>query len=474
MPCVGARVNSELAGAGVVIRIENGGRDWIVVFDKIPRVPYRLGARYLRVLSRPAEPPGASGPAPATKSMAAPVAKAKSSSRTKAPNDPIQTRQCIEAIRMGVVPTGGLDRVTVGRDAELASLDDMLDDARGLRVLCGNYGTGKSHLIEVVESRARAGNLLVARASFDPEELPPSHPMRLYEALVASLSYPDDSRSGLRPLLDRLVDRLGPNAHRLVPVNRWLSPALWARGNGVSEELLHEAIAYASGEPYWPGDLEADLARAGWRGEHLLILSDYRTYGQIMANLLGALATWAKAAGYRGLVVLLDEAEYLDSLGTTSRAMAENVLRFLAVGCLDPSRLAFDPAVVYRGGHEVHKRTPACFAPEQPLSVVCALTPHPGINGVLARITNDADVILAIDSLGRGQLATLGDKVIALVQEVYPEWTMPEKDRGALTLALVTARDLGHIDSTRDAARMVVEFCDLHRIDPLRARRALR
>jgi len=54
-------------------------------------------------------------------------------------------------------------------------------------------------------------------------------------------------------------------------------------------------------------DLTDILRRHGWAGPRLLALPDYRTFGQLMAHLLGGVAVWAKDAGHQGLVVLLDD-----------------------------------------------------------------------------------------------------------------------------------------------------------------------
>ncbi|MFZ5479357.1 MAG: BREX system ATP-binding domain-containing protein [Myxococcota bacterium] len=452
MSFVGARVEHPVLGEGVVLRVVEGGRRWSVVFDARPRVPYRLSPRDLRA---PAPPPPLR-PLPTPDVAAVPRA-----------------RQCLEALRMGVVPAWGLDRLTVGRDTELASIEALLAARSGMRVLCGGYGTGKTHLVEVAEARARASHWLVARASFDAVEVPPSHPIRLYRELAASLSYPDDPRRGLLPLLDRLLDSRAhlPGGSR---AHGWLTPALWARAHVEDASLLEDTVAWAAGEAVWMEELRRGLARAGLDGAPMLALPDYRTFGQLMAHLLGGIAAWAKDAGYAGLLVLLDEAEYLDRLGAASQEMAQNVLKFLAVGAMPRASLAFDPEKVYRGGHDVHRRVPTRFAEDQPLAVLCAFTPHPGIERVLGGISRTPEWWLPLEPVRRGRLGDLADRVLEIAREVYPALDPRPEDREALRRALLTAWDGGQVENTRDAARMAVEYWDLYRASRERAARALR
>jgi GNAT superfamily N-acetyltransferase len=316
--------------------------------------------------------------------------------------------------------------------------------------------------------------MLVARATFDGEELPPSHPIRLYRELVASIAYPDDPRTGLAPLFDRLVDKLGAEAAAKLPPNRWLTPALWARTHCADPDLVGDAIAWASGEPVWLDDLRADLERRGWRGPSLLALPDYRTFGQIMAHLLGAVAVWAREAGYGGLSVLLDEAEYIDKLGATSREMAENVLRYLAVATLPSRQLGFDPERMYRGGQQVHRAVPTRFADDQPLVALFAFTPNPEVDRVIAGISVGGSAVRPLDAIGRAHLGALVEAVVDLVCAAHPGVEVGNVDRDNLRRAALKAHDEGLVENTRDVAKMAVYWMDLHRHDPLRARRALR
>jgi hypothetical protein len=434
----------------------DGGRKAMVRFDARPSVPYVLPVASFELVT-------------GTGGVAVPAAGPPATTVPEAHTPPVDGAdfQVLEALRLGVVPTRGLTSLTVGRHEERARVDATLDRGSGMVLLSGGYGSGKTHMIELAEAEACARGFLVARATFDPVEVPPSHPLRIYGALMRGLVYPEGPGRGLRPLMERLgasdAHLVGDRAHR------WLSPALHAVHHG-SPELAESTLEFIAGQvPEDHAELHRQLRRCGFRGPKMLALPDYRTFGQVMAHLLGGIAAWSRDAGWKGLVVLLDEAEYLDRLGASSRRMAENVLRYLAMGSLDRTALAFDPEEVYRGGQTVHRKIRPRFVEDQPLVVLCAFTPNPDVDAVLDEIIADRSVRVELDPIRPSLLPVLAEKVFGLVKGVHPELEADPLHREVMTRALAQAFADGTVSSTRQAARMVVEFWDLYRVDPLRA-----
>lgn len=449
MARVGDAVRHPVWGEGTIRSILDGGRRWRISFAHSPDLPRVVPAELLEVERR--ELPVLDLDAPAA-----------------------DLRQALEALRLGVVPAAGLEALTVAREAELAAIRDLVASARGLLLLSGGYGTGKTHLIEVAENRALSSGMLVARATFDPVEVPPSHPLRLYRALARGIRYPGGTATGLQPLLEKLAGSRAHRTHDGERFHRYLTPAAWSLEFG-DDVLVEDLVAWVEGQlPQVNRELTGDLRRFGWPGPSLLALPDYRTFGQIMAYLLGGIATWARDAGYRGLLVLVDEAEYLDQLESVSRDMATNVLRYLAAASLDREELAFDPAAVYRGGQSVHRAIPESFVPDQPLAVMCAFTPHPTVNQVLRGIVGRRERILDLDPIPLAELGLLADQILALYREAWPHLDPPEADRRVVKAAITGAFRRGEMQNTRQAARLVVEFWDLYRSDAARALAALR
>jgi hypothetical protein len=448
MAQVGETLVHPIWGPGRIRVILDGGRRWQVVFDGAPQLPRTIVAAQFETRADRALP----------------------RIDFDAPNAAL--RQALEALRLGVVPAVGLQALTVGRDIELARLRSLIADARGMLLLSGNYGTGKTHLIEMVESEALCSRLVVARATFDPVEVPPSHPLRLYRALMQGLRYPDSPGQGLEPLLEKLVGRSTHDRPEGARFHRYLSATLWAMEKG-DDALREDALAFVQGQLEQANDgLNRDLRGFGWKGPSMLALPDYRTFGQIMAYLLGGVAAWAQDAGYRGLLVLADEAEYLDQLETTSRDMATNVLKYLAMGSLDHATLPFDPGQVYRGGQSIHRGIPERFSDDQHLAVVCAFTPNPAISSVLRSIVPESSLV-PLEPIVASELDSLADRIFALYREAWPKLDPPVMHRRIVTGRLSGGFRRGEVETTRQAARLVVEFWDIYRASPDRALSAL-
>ena len=454
----GTAVRHAREGAGRVLRLLDDGRRALVRFEARPGVPAVVPVGQLeRTVVHEVAPASASE---------AVLPWAAALEQTGGPD-----RQTLEALRLGVVPRHGLAALTVGRHTELSRLEGLLDRGRGLAVLLGSYGAGKSHMIELCEAEGRSRGMLVARASFDPVELPPSHPLRLYRALMASLSGRDGVAAGLRPLLERVE----PTETRLTGAeqHRWLSAALFAVHHA-DEALADEVLAFV--EARGPADhpkLSRRLRRAGYAGPPLLGLPDYRTFGQVMAHLLSGVARWTRVAGHPGLLVLLDEAEALDRLDRLSRTMADTVLRYLALAALDDADLAFEPDAVSRGGHAVHRAIDPRAGCEPPLAVVCAFTPNPDVEAVLSGLLAPGLAPVELPPLRPSLLPLLADKVYSAVVRVHPSLDPPTAHRDRVRRALASAFASGGVETPRQAARLVVEFWDLYRVDPHRALAAL-
>lgn len=486
------RVEHPEHGRGTVARLLDGGRRLLVRFDGSPVLRVLRSVEATQAEKREdadepvaeKKPKAVRGPAAAQERRVPKkpqVAKEDSAAKKRAPvrvsvaatadsevvpvaappSKAQDARQALEALRTGVVPASGLGRITVGRQRELAQVDRMLEQGSGMAVVSGGYGQGKTHMLELAAARALGNGWLVAHATFDPVEVPPSHPLRLYAALIRGLSYPDQAGRGLRPLLERLGDS-GRHV-RGSARHRWLSPALFAVHHTESA-LADEVLEFVSGQhrPDY-ADLLARLHRLGYRGERAYALADWRTFGQIMAHLLGGIAAWARDAGYGGLLVLLDEAEYLDQLCATSRTMANNVLRYLAMATLPPEDLAFDPETVYRGGHAAHRQIPARFRRDQPLAVMSAFTPNPGLERVLGDLLADGEHRIDLAPIAGSDLLELADGVSSLVAAAYPDFRPTRELHRQVRDAVGDAHSLGEIDDPRQAARMATELWDIHR-----------
>jgi len=404
---------------------------------------------------------------PRTKSMplrSTPTADV-STGKESSSDERVDLRQTIEALRLGVVPARYVRDYTVGRAAARASFDALLDAGRGLRALWGDYGHGKTHQLEVLERVALERGFVTARITLDPREVPPTHPKRLYRAVVSALSFPRHGGEGLDPLMHRLVDSAAHRDADGASASRFFSPYLHALHHG-DDALIAWTRDYAMGLDVERPRLLQRLAQAGWRGASPFTLSDYRTYGRMYVHMLGTLACWVRDAGFRGLLLLFDEVEGVDQLGKAQLMYGLQVLMHFAAVAVPKSKLAFDPdshADLYRGGHAAHRKIPLRFRPNQPLAVVFAFTPLDAIRTLFREIVVDKSLDVHLRPLTPRDTRGLVRRVGRLYGRAYPEFA-PSGDRLAGLVQEVEQVAAEGQSSARDIVRGVVFLLDAVRL----------
>lgn len=482
---IGSRVWHVAYGGGVVDTLV-AGRRARVRFDGSSGLPRVLPRAELRVeWSPPAADPEPAPPAPRpSRAKARKRAPAPRTGRA-APGVPLapawsthpataeeiaDVRQTIDALRAGVVPSRHVERYTVGREQELAQLSAMLDDRGGLRAVWGDYGAGKTHLLDVAEHLARERGFATARVTLDPLEMPPTHPKRLYRAILDGLRLPGTADVGFGPLAHALCESQDHCRAEGLAFSRVLSPYLHALQSH-DDAAIALLCDYVAGEDVDASEVNPMLRRIGWRGPSVLTLSDFRTYGRLYVNLVGTLACWIADAGYQGLVVLFDEVEYVDALPGPELRLALEVLKHFAAVTLPRASLGFDPddpADLYRGGHEVHRMIPLRFREEQPLAVVFALTPLEEVERSYRRIVSAGQTSLRLRPLRPAHLDQLMLNVELLYQRGYPEFAWAAADRMRAQDRVMAALD-DDPSTIRKVVQRTVLVLDEHRYRQWRA-----
>lgn len=487
-------------GAGKVLALLRGGRVIRVEFDEMPNTPWEIPREELGfeglspVPANPRKPP-ASPPAPAPsppKPTPAPEPQAPdpppepfASKRAceKPPENSVTARQSLEALRLGVVPTSHLNTYTVGRDMELAVIYEDLKSAAegsgGMRVVLGDYGSGKTHFLEMAGLMALESGFLTTRATLDSREVMPSRPRRIYHELARGIRYPDDpdiKRRGLKPLLQKAANHVDlvrslsrPRGARYHP---YLGPALfyWSVLPALkdAEDLQERLLDWIEGSEVASNvELEKKLRHMTSARVRLYALRDFRTVTHLYTLLLGGIADMARQVGYQGLAVMVDEAEFYSVLGGRDRTFADVLFRTFAAACLKREVLGFDPETLPRGGQAVHRRFSWRYRNDQPLYSVFALTHDPAGKSALARAVPE-NRFMTLPSFSTLDYITLSERVLSLYDMARAPLSMGKQLAPLMARVIEPCHQTGLIENPRQALKFITEVVDITRHRPER------
>ncbi|MEZ4630662.1 MAG: DUF2791 family P-loop domain-containing protein [Deinococcales bacterium] len=223
-------------------------------------------------------------------------------------------RHLVESLRVGIAPIHYIHELTIGLEREQQSVKHALNEAKlyggSARVVLGDYGQGKSHMVELSAQHALKENFLVATISLDLLELPPHRPFELYGEFLRQLRYPDSEDKGLEYLLEQAEGFYSK-------LKAASDPSLEAFDPLLLSSQVFEKIASQRQRKAWTmwlsggkkGKLMSlSLKQAGLR---LKIPTIYKLgyNSRQLSYLLSGLSVLAKLCGYSGLALLIDEAE---------------------------------------------------------------------------------------------------------------------------------------------------------------------
>lgn len=238
----------------------------------------------------------------------------------------------LNSLKGGVVPRIGLPYITVGREVEIQALlhdlDLIADGGASFRFLVGRYGSGKSFLIQTIRTHSMGENFVVADADLSPERRlqgGQGQGLSTYRELIRNLSTKTRPEGGaLALVLDRWVTNIQRKAaeecgsssgtvydqafHSVLET--FLDP-LCELVHGYDFSAVLKIYAFAFAEE----DMEAKACVVKWlRGEYRTKTEARRELGvnaciadDSWYDYLKLLAEFLTGAGYKGLVVMIDE-----------------------------------------------------------------------------------------------------------------------------------------------------------------------
>lgn len=258
---------------------------------------------------------------------------------TTAPRVPKRVAAVIlNSLKGGVVPRIGLPYITVGREFEiqalLTDLSLISDGGASFRFLVGRYGAGKSFLLQTIRTHAMGEGFVVADADLSPERRlqgGQGQGLATYRELVRNLSTKTRPEGGaLNLILDRWVQNLeaedasredmskGDVSNGHVAGSTPAGTSIRAQFAAI-EEMVHgyefSRVLGIYRNAVSTGDEETKALAVKWlRGEYrtktearselgvTAIIDDDTWYDYVKL-----LARFLTGAGYKGLLVLIDE-----------------------------------------------------------------------------------------------------------------------------------------------------------------------
>ncbi len=411
----------------------------------------------------------------------------------------------LEAMRLGVVPATDLEKSTVGRDVEIDIIrQDLRETTKSgaIRAFLGEYGLGKTHLLELIQQMALKQNFLVSRVTLDHADNSPAQPKRIYHAVTRGIIYPEtpDERSGLAPLLDKASENDEILKQFFVTKDRnlaslpvrdqlargmhlYLSPALaYTRALNHPESLRipsylddaatwaqsarHSLIDWIEGHPTRSNqEINDELNLIRGRFPKIYSLLDCRPWAKIYGYILNGIATLAKAVGYAGLVIVIDEAEFYSLLSAQNRAYAKSLFQAWSHAVGDCDDLPFTSDELITGGYGVQRDLPSRYSENPGLYLVFAMTPNS--DGI--RVLQEAvapQYICYLNPLSALDYLKMTEHVVALYGEAYPKESLPEGIAQPLSEVVTALSQQGTLATPRQTMKFLTEFLDLVRYCP--------
>ena len=260
---------------------------------------------------------------------------------------PREREALIQSLRAGVTPVLGARHIQVGRDAEITALEKNLDHigdgGSAFRLVVGEYGSGKTFFMNLVRGAAMDRQLVVAHADLNPNRrlhASGGEARSLYAELMKNLATLTKAEGGaLQTVVEKFITTALAEARkagskpediiheRLGSLNELVMgydfatviAAYWRAYEQDDEALKDNAIRWLRGE----FNAKSDARRALGVRE---IIDDAAVYDQ-----LKLMAKFCRLAGYKGLLVCLDELVNLYKLANTQARNGnyEQILRIL-------------------------------------------------------------------------------------------------------------------------------------------------
>ncbi len=248
-------------------------------------------------------------------------------------NEVLDYRRALEALRNGVpnrdaVRVVGCAQIEIERRLRqnLELNGEHLEKDRQVRgmLVTGDFGAGKSHLLEYLQHLALVENFVCSRVVIS-KETPLSDPAKVFKAAIESAQVPGLSGQAIQ----EIAARWRRDSADYAGLRRWCERHAATHGPlfaatlllherlGGDPEMVEKIVGFWSGEPLGVGLIRRGLKQAGADFPHKVRSAPA---GELALHRFLFIPQLFVAAGYRGWLLLLDEIELVGRYSLLQRA----------------------------------------------------------------------------------------------------------------------------------------------------------
>jgi hypothetical protein len=356
---------------------------------------------------------------------------------------------------LGVVPHQDIEYFTFGRSGEIQTIEKGLKELKngsgGVYLIEGEYGSGKTHLLEYARHLSLKSGLVTAYCELHIPETPPYRPKKVYHELVYNLRYIRNGYEYCYRDLLREATKIDITDHCfLTPV---LKKVKETDNHDLHSEVFWQWIEGESTKDYATCRLSPYRVRGG---QSIPALYDFSTAADFYNFILSGLSYLTNKIGLGGIVIILDEFETLQHIwGYTSYVRGSSFLEGIIRTALNDKSLKI---IDNRMLHNRVRPTPYCYK-EPHILLIIATTPiqhYQTIENLSQYIENK----IYLRKFSRGELEFIFDNLLQVYKCAYKDFdTTPESRTNIFTAAFKKNRE-----NLREFIKFSVEAMDWLRL----------
>lgn len=312
-------------------------------------------------------------------------------------DDRMLAQDIVNALRSGTVPAAGLEHIAVGLEPQMRALEEQFDyvaSGRGVyRFIRGDYGSGKTFLSTLASSRALEQDFVTSSVVISSSETPLYKLAQVYRKVCLGLCTRSHRGGAMQSLVDRWLYQLEDRVIAIDGVAEDDPRFVEAVAAKVEQALMplgeRAGRLVACLRAYHRCQMQDDFANArallDWMSGEPKVSASIKRLAGVTGTLdntdalvfLRGLLELVRAAGHKGLLLVLDEVETVSRSRRPERLKSLEVLRSL-VDAIDKNEFPglmllvtgtpdfFESQQGVPSLQPLHERIHVDFSPDQP------------------------------------------------------------------------------------------------------------